>query len=355
MKLALIVGHVMSCKMIKSICIVRLSALGDVIMALPMLRTLQRDYPEAEITWVISRPAYDLVEGIPGVHFVVIDKPRSLADYWRLRQQFKNKRFDLLLATQASLRANLIYPLIKARFKLGYDKRRAKDMQRLFVKTAIEAGEDHTLEALGKFATHLSQKPLLLRFDLPISDIERQWVARILPAGTGPILVINPAASKAERCWLPERYREVILYAQARWQARVILVGGPGSQDKILAEQISEGLNLLNLVGQTKPKQLAALIEAADLVLCPDTGPSHMASAVATPVVALHAVTNPAISGPYTFQHLAVNCYPQAMAMVYPNSTSPRPFGTQVHDDKVMSLISVEAVIEQMSRVLEKT
>lgn len=352
MKPVLIVARVMYYNMIKSICIVRLSALGDVMMALPMLRTLQRDYPDAEITWVISRPAYDLLEGIEGVRFVVINKPRNLRDYWQLLQQFKNQHFDVLLATQASLRANLIYPLIKATRKIGYDKRRAKDAQRLFTNVHIEAAHDHTLEAFGKFATHLSQKSLELRFDLPITVQERNWAQAVLPAGTGPVLVINPAASKAERCWLPERYREVIAYAQTHWQARVILVGGPGAEEKLLAAQIAQGFTLLNLVGQTKPKQLAALIEAADVLLCPDTGPSHMACAVATPVVAMHAVTNPEVSGPYIYRHLAVNCYPQAMAVVYPKDTDSRAWGTQAHHEQVMALVSVEAVIEKLSQVI---
>ena len=62
---------------ITSICIVRLSALGDVLMVVPLIRTLQARFPKASITWVISRPAYDLVEGLDGVEFIVIKKPNN--------------------------------------------------------------------------------------------------------------------------------------------------------------------------------------------------------------------------------------------------------------------------------------
>ena len=58
--------------MIKSICIVRLSALGDVLMLVPLVRLLQARLPNASLTWVISRPAYDLVEGMDGIEFIII-------------------------------------------------------------------------------------------------------------------------------------------------------------------------------------------------------------------------------------------------------------------------------------------
>lgn len=103
--------------MIKSICIVRLSALGDVLMAVPLIRTLQANLPQAKLTWIISRPAFDLVEGMDGVEFILIDKPNSIVDYWRFKKQMKGRTFDVLLAPQASLRTNLLYPLIKAKRK----------------------------------------------------------------------------------------------------------------------------------------------------------------------------------------------------------------------------------------------
>ncbi|MDI1351165.1 MAG: glycosyltransferase family 9 protein, partial [bacterium] len=120
--------------MIKTICIVRLSALGDVLMLVPLIRTLQAGLPQAKLTWIISRPAYDLVADMDGVEFLVIDKPKSLADFWHFKKQMRHRQFDVLLAPQASFRTNLLYPLIKAKRKIGYDAHRAKDGHRWFVK-----------------------------------------------------------------------------------------------------------------------------------------------------------------------------------------------------------------------------
>ena len=151
---------VFCCKMIssvhpKSICIVRLSALGDVLMLVPLIRTLQAQLPTTRLTWVISRPAYDLVEGMDNVEFIVINKPNSLFDYWQFKKQMRGRYFDVLLAAQASFRANLLYPLIHASRKIGYDSVRAKDGHGWFVHEAILPGHDHTLDGFLKFAAAL--------------------------------------------------------------------------------------------------------------------------------------------------------------------------------------------------------
>lgn len=336
--------------MINSICIVRLSALGDVLMLVPLIRTLQAGLPNAALTWIISRPAFDLVEGMDGVEFIVIDKPNNLFDFWRFKQQMAKRQFDVLLAPQASFRTNLLYPLIKAKRKIGYDAHRANDGHSWFVQECITPGQDHTLEGFLKFAEPLGVTEKIIRWDLPIAEADYAWAKAHLPQ-QNPLLVVNPAASKPERSWAVDRYISVLEQAQARWQVQIVLTGGPGDYDKWLAEQILQKIPATNLVGKTKPKQLLAVISQAKAVLCPDTGPSHMSAAVNTPVVALHAVTNPSISGPYTFQHLVVNRYPQAVEQVFGHTMEEHVWGKHVHGPEAMQLISVEAVLEQLAEI----
>lgn len=336
--------------MINSICIVRLSALGDVLMVVPLIRTLQASLPDAKLTWVISRPAFDLVEGMDGVEFILIDKPNNLWDYWRFKKQMNDRQFDVLLAPQASFRTNLLYPLIKARRKIGYDAHRAQDGHGWFVKERITPGREHTLEGFLKFAEPLGINKRVIRWDLPISSDDYNWAQEHLPK-QGPILVVNPAASKPERSWSVERYIEVLQQAQEKWQVQVVLTGGPGDYDRLLAEQITQVIQATNLVGKTKPKQLLAVISKAQAVLCPDTGPSHMSAAVNTPVVALHAVTNPSISGPYIFQHLVVNRYPDAVEQVLGLSLEQNVWGQHIHGDEAMKLISVDEVMNKLAEI----
>lgn len=334
----------------KSICIVRLSALGDVLMLVPLIRTLQANFPQATITWIISRPAFDLVEGMDGVEFVVIDKPNGVGDYWGFWKQMHKRRFDVLLATQASFRANLLYALIHAKRKIGYDSLRAKDGHGWFVHETIQPGCDHTLDGFLKFADAINVRVKDIRWDLPIGEAEQTWARQQIPYGTGPILLVNPAASKPERSWMVERYVEVIRYAQKRWQAQVVLTGGPGEYDKQLGEQIAIQVPVINLIGKTKPKQLLALISQADVLLCPDTGPSHMATAVSTPVIALHAVTSSDVSGPYAYRHLSVDCYPEAVQTILKKTPETNVWGTHAHGSETMKLVSVDAVIAKLEQ-----
>ena len=336
--------------MINSICIVRLSALGDVLMVVPLIRTIQAGLPHAQLTWIISRPAYDLVEGMDGVEFVLIDKPKNIRDYWHFKKQMSMRQFDVLLAPQASFRTNLLYPLISAKRKIGYDAQRANDGHAWFVKEQITPGHEHTLEGFLKFAELLGIEEKVVRWDLPIAPDDYAWAEYHLPK-QGPILIANPAASKPERSWPVARYIDVLQQAQEKWQVQVVLTGGPGDYDRVLAEQITQVISATNLVGKTKPKQLLAVISKAQALLCPDTGPSHMAVAVNTPVVALHAVTNPFISGPYTFQHLVVNRYPEAVEQILGTTLLHNIWGTHVHGDETMKLISVDEVMKKLTEI----
>lgn len=329
-----------------SICIVRLSALGDVVMFVPTIRTLQHYFPHAKITWVISSLAYQLVEGMKGVEFIVVDKPKKLMDYYRFWHIMKNHRFDVLLACQASFRANLLYPLIKAKRKIGYPKQRAKDLHGLFVKETIEFKKQHTVDEFLEFAKVLGALKPIIKWDMPIDKAHYEWANKQLPKGD--VIVINPAASKKERTWPIDRYIELINRIKSTKNVSIILTGGPVDWEMEYAKTIANQTNALNLVGKTKPKQLMALISLAKLMICPDTGPGHMASAVGTPVIGLFAVTRPEISGPYSSQDHLVNRYPDALIKLSGKRVETCAWGERVHTPKAMELIAVDEVMKKL-------
>ena len=339
---------------IRRIAILRLSALGDVCMVVPVIRTLQKALPDAKITWIISRPAYDLVEGMDGVEFIVIDKPRGLGDYLALRKRFKHEQFDVLLAMQAALRANLIYPFIHAPLKIGFDEQRARDKQAWFTNATIPFAKEHLMDSFLSFAKSLGIKESVIEWRLPLGDGERDWARQQLVGGTGRVVIVNPAASKAERNWPAENYVHVITLLQEKG-INVILTGGAHPVEVALINAIEEQLvtPVKNLVGQTSPKQLAALIEAADCVLAPDTGPVHMAVAVGTPVVGLYAVAPSWLSGPYLHNEFVIDRYNEAVCEFLDKDPETVEWGTRVHDERAMQLITVDDVLERLSAVLE--
>ncbi len=100
----------------------------------------------------------------------------------------------------------------------------------------------------------------------------------------------------------------------------------------------------VNLIGKTSLKQLLALLERASLLLCPDSGPAHMATAVGTPVVGLYATSNRFRTGPYLSQDLVVDAYPRAVQREFGKSVEEIPWGARVRDPSAMGLISVDEV-----------
>ena len=113
----------------KRICLLRLSAVGDITHTLPVVRTLQHYWPETQLTWVIGKLEATLVNDIPDIEFIIFDKARGLYAYVDVWRQLRGRQFDVLLHMQMSLRASMLSLLIHAPIKLGFDKQRAKDMQ----------------------------------------------------------------------------------------------------------------------------------------------------------------------------------------------------------------------------------
>jgi heptosyltransferase I len=342
----------------KSIAFFRLSALGDVLMYLPTVRAFQKAFPQSQLTWIISQPAYDLVKHIQGVDFILIDKPSSFRDYWNLYQQFKPHQFDVLIASQASFRAHLLYPLIRAKRKIGYDRIRGQEGHSWFVNEHIPFREVHTLEGFMQFAEHMGVRDTNVAWNLPLDPEALAWVESQLnntPTFSSPLVVLNPAASKPERSWAAERYIEVIEYLQQQYQARVILCGGPSAFDRQLANAIQEKVTIEDWVGKTRIPQLLSLISKARLVICPDTGPSHMAAALGIPVIALHGVTKPEISGPYGQLQHTVNVYPEARAQWINKNREQEPnqWFLKVHHPEVMNLIQVSDVCRKIDLILQ--
>jgi heptosyltransferase I len=101
----------------KDICVLRLSAIGDVCHAVAVVQAIQSYYPESKITWVIGKVEAALLKGLPGVNFVVFDKSQGKLAYQKIKREFQNTTFDVLLHMQVALRANLVARCISRQSK----------------------------------------------------------------------------------------------------------------------------------------------------------------------------------------------------------------------------------------------
>jgi heptosyltransferase I len=338
-----------------SIAVLRLSALGDVVMTLPLVRTLQKAFPSAKLHWIVSRPFHTIVEGLSGVKLIVIDKPRGPLSFWRLYRQMRRYDFDWLLVPQASMRANLVTAVTRAKRKIGFGALHARDLQRWFVDETVPAEPEHLIDSFLRFATYVGAREHVLGWDLPLRAQELAWARAQLEGCAGIRLAVVLAASKAERNWPVERHREMLNRLAARWPLTVVLIGGPGEHERALAAELRQGLQapVRDLVGHTDLRQLAALLGQVDALLAPDSGPVHVAQAMGVPVVGLYAVAPARRTGPYREPQWTVDVFAEAAATILHRAPESLRWHERVHDPRAPRLIEVDAVVARMEKLFE--
>ncbi len=336
-----------------TVCLLRLSAIGDTCHALALLRALQSAWPTTRFTWIIGRVEHKLMSLVPEVEFISYDKRGGLRSLNAVRQALQGRHFDVLLHTQLAFRASVISTFVHADLRLGFDRARARELQWLFTNRRIAARQnEHVLDALLGFAEALGVARTAPRWDLPLPAAARQYAAALLPE-RGRALLISACSSHPLRNWAPERYAAVARHAIEQWGLRVVLCGGPGAVERAMADAIQAAATvpLLDQVGKDTLPELLATLERGWALLSPDSGPAHMASMVGLPVVGLYAATNAVRSGPYLSREHCVDAYAEAAMRFRGRAVSAIPWTEKIEEPGVMDLISIEAVIAKLAQL----
>ncbi|HDS1631671.1 TPA: glycosyltransferase family 9 protein [Stenotrophomonas maltophilia] len=335
-----------------SLCLLRLSALGDVTHVVPLVRTLQAARPDTPIHWIIDKAGHKLLDGLPGVTFHAYDKKSGMAGVKELRRQLPPGRFKALLQMQVAFRANLLSAFIPAERRIGYDRSRSKDLHGLFINERIpDRPGIHVLDAIGSFCEPLGLRQTEVSWDLAVPQSAYEWAAAQWQDDGRPVLMISPCSSHVRRNWYADRYAAVANHAAQRgWQ--VVLCGGRSELERSMADAIQAQLHTpaLDLVGKDTLKQLPALLARANLVMTPDSGPMHIANAMGAKVLGLHAASNPNRSGPYSDRRYCVDRYDDAARKYLAKQASDLKWGTKIEFDDVMELITVEDGIAAFER-----
>lgn len=335
-----------------NICILRLSAIGDVTHVVPVVRVIQQQLPEAKITWICGRLEHKVIAEIEGVRFVIFDKKAGLRAYRDLRRELAGEQFDVLLHMQVAARANLASIFIKARVRLGWDKARSRDLHQCFLNQRVASvARQHQMQGFLSFARALSLDADEPHWNLPVSPASREFAERVLP-GEQQTLLISPCSSHALRNWSAERYAAVADYAIENLGMRVALSGGPSELELSTGAAIERSMSheAVNLIGKDTLPQSLALLQQADIVLSPDSGPTHLANALGTPVIGLYACTWSKRSGPYNSLDLCVDRFSEAAQQFLGKKPQDLRWGTRIEQPGVMDLIHVDEVIEKLEQ-----
>ncbi len=343
----------------RTVCILRLSAIGDTCHVVPLLRTLQKAWPQTRFTWIIGRLEARLMSLLPEVEFITVDKRTGWKGLAALRKSLRARRFDVLLDLQLSIRASAVAAVIPADVKLGFDRARARELQWLVTNERIAPRErEHVLDSFFGFAEALGVRERALRWDLPLPSDALDYGARLIPephSAVGRTLIISPCSSHRLRNWQAGRYAALAAHAHARHGLRVILCGGPSDLERETGAAIraaAPNVPMQDQIGQDTLPQLLGLLARATVLVSPDSGPAHMATMVGTPVIGLYAATNPARSGPYLSRRWCVDAYARAAREFRGKDPSQLPWTEKIEQPGVMDLISVDEVTAKLDELL---
>ena len=331
---------------IQQIAIVRLSALGDVCHAMSVVTAIQTRYPNAKITWITGPAEAQLVRLMPNVDVRVYHKSAGFKGMFALGKSLKHTQFDVLLHMQWSLRASMLTRVLNAKKRIGFAKSHSREKQHWFVnQLAPEPTGKHVLDALMSLAIAIDvpNQPPSWNLSIPNSDI-------VLP---DRFVVVNPCGSKVTKDWTLEGYRTLIqsLISQG---LSVVVTGGPSEREIVVCNAVSDGFDVLNLVGKTSIASLLDVIQKAALIISPDTGPAHMATIVKTPVIALFALSNPKRTGPYNDQENIVSVYQKLVEEEAGKPLEALAWATTVHRKDAMAQLPQEEVMAKVNKVIRQ-
>jgi heptosyltransferase I len=328
----------------------RLSAIGDVTHVVPVIRAIRQHYPKARITWIIGKLEAKLLSGLEDIEFIVFDKKGGWTAINQLRKSLKNRRFDVLLHMQVAARANLLSKLIKSTRRIGWDKPRWRDRHQWFIQQSVRSvPKQHQVDAFLEFARVLDVPVGSPQWQLPVAAADIDWAVHILGDGK-PILMISPCSSHPLRNWRAENYAKVADFATSELDMRVVLIGGPSELELKTGREIEAAMSTKaqNLIGKDTIKQSLALLKQATVVLSPDSGPAHLASALGIPVIGLYAATPSKRSGPYNSLDLCVDKYTEAAKKFKHRPAEELRWGQRIEFPGVMDLIETGEVIEKL-------
>jgi heptosyltransferase III len=297
--------------LVQRVLVVKLRHHGDVLLATPVLTTLKRRYPHLEVDALVYAETQSMLAGHAALDRVfVVDRGwrllRKLWMEWRLYREIRRRRHDLLICLTEQWRCAWLARLLPARYAVvgEYPRRRSRLWLRSFshhyaVPVPRDKIESH-LDALRRVGcpVHGEDK----RTSLPAAPEAAKRIAGVLGEHhlqPGRFVLVHPTSRWLYKCWLPERYADVINRLSAAG-IKVVVTAAPSEIEQNFVREILRSVTArpVDLTGKLTLPELAELIRQAGAFLGVDSVPMHMAAAAGTPLVALFGPSNQAIWAP---------------------------------------------------------
>jgi len=291
----------------RRILIVRLSALGDVVLSSGLIPALKARWPEARLSWLVDAPAAPLLAHNPRLDELRVLPLSQWKQLWRSGhrlqawrafrawgRELRAQEFDLVIDPQGLFKSGLCGWLSGAPLRVSLWPREGNQ---LFVHDCVRPAIPPGPERIISFeyrALAAAVGAMDFQLDLAVGEAPRLRATQILQeAGIGarPVVILAPFTTRPQKHWVEERWP---MLAAALWDAgyQPVILGGPG--DRAAAERMaSQEARLVNLAGRLKLDETVAAIAQAQLLIGVDTGLTHMGIALGLPTIALFGSTAP--------------------------------------------------------------
>lgn len=305
----------------KKILITRLSAIGDVIHALPVAYALRKKYPNAQIDWLVEAKAYPLVKLNPYLDNVILlprkewremlnnDVVRTVKSFINFFKKMKKKKYDINLDLHGLFKSALSSFLIKPELRLGPAD--GRELSTFFYQAKIDIPEQtlHKVERNLHLAASLGAKTEQINYGLKMTPVIKSRVSRLFERENidqnKKLVVLNPFTTWESKNWFLDRYFK--LANELIKNGYYVIFTGARSDKETIDNFISVDENSYsNLAGKTDLQELTEVYNRADLYIGGDTGPTHLAAAVELTVISLMGPTSPETHGPYGEGHTVI-------------------------------------------------
>jgi lipopolysaccharide heptosyltransferase I len=319
------------------ILLVRLSAIGDCLHAVPVLVALRKALPNAWIGWALEKGPHSLLRGHPMVdRFHVYPRHAfkrregSLLDRVRLlrafRKELRETRYEAAVDLQGLTKSGLVAWWSGAPRRVGFRGEDSRELNCLLTNLRVRVPEravhvvDRNLSLLGALGI---EPPVRAEWVMPPYASEQKEMDAFLGScgirEGSAFAVVNPGATWKTKLWPDERFGEVTR-GLARERGRTVVVTWAGDEERAAAERIvamgrepgpGKTGDRAFVAPSTDLRQLAAIVSRAELFVGNDTGPLHLAVAMGVPCVAVFGASDPARNGPYGDGHRVQACGPE--------------------------------------------
>jgi len=315
------------------ILIVKLSSIGDVVHALPVLRTIRHNLPNSYIAWIVEDKAREILEGNKDIDKIItintkqwrkVLNRKTIKELLDVINILRKERFDTAIDLQGLIKSGVISYLSRAKTRIGFDSENCREFLNILFTNKKVSPKKEAIHIVDKNLSLLKLfdfKEIKREFFISTSLKDDKYINDFLLKNSingKPIIAVNLGAGWKTKEWGIKNYTELCDRIISEVGANIILTWGPGEEDMV--NEVADSMSCMLFAAPTTTlKQLVVLLRRCKLFIGGDTGPLHIAATLKIPTVAIYGPTDPLRNGPYGGNHFIIHkkiecsgCYKRA-------------------------------------------